>query len=129
MKSTKFWITLIGRVLVLAVAAAAVLRFLPTNTVSIYQNGALIETLNLSEVAEPYTLTLENESGTNTIAVERGRICISASDCPDGSCVRQGWLTGGITPIVCLPHRIVIKPNGSDAKQPPTEDIVDAVVG
>lgn len=34
-------------------------------------------------------------------------------DCPDGICVKTGWVDGG-TPIVCLPNRLIIEVKGGD---------------
>lgn len=31
------------------------------------------------------------------------------ADCPDQVCVHAGWLTDSAAPIVCLPHRLVIR--------------------
>ena len=47
--------------------------------------------------------------GTNRIVVEPGRICVSEANCPDGICISQGWLSDQDVPIVCLPHRLIIK--------------------
>ena len=55
------------------------------------------------------SFTLEDGSGANTVQVERGRIRISAADCPDQVCVKQGWISGGAVPIICLPHRLTIE--------------------
>jgi len=95
----------------------------PATQASIYSEGLLIQKLDLAGVAEPFTLTVEGGGGFNIIAVERGRIRVSDADCPDGSCVRQGWVSGGVTPIVCLPHRLVIALEGGSANG------VDAIVG
>jgi len=82
----------------------------------------LSETISLSEVAEPFTITFEDSLGKNVVEVERGRIRMQQSDCPDGTCVRQGWVSVGATPIVCLPHRLVITFEGDGPD-------IDAVVG
>ena len=52
------------------------------------------------------------ERGSNTIQVEPGRIRVLEADCPDQVCVRQGWISDEVTPIVCLPHRLVIQVSG-----------------
>ena len=83
----------------------------------------LTETVKLTAVTEPYTISIETGGGTNVIAVEQGRIRILQASCPDGTCVQQGWISGGRTPIVCLPHRLVIQLEGNgDAG-------IDAIVG
>jgi len=123
MKSTRFWLVVLGAIIILSAAAALLLMQAPASQASIYSDGALMQKLDLTGVAEPFTLTIEGGGGFNIIAVERGRIRISDADCPDGSCVRQGWVSGGVTPIVCLPHRLVIALEGGSAGG------VDAIVG
>jgi len=88
----------------------------------IYKNGVLTETVSLSLVTEPCTITFEDSLGTNVIEVDRGRVRMLQADCPDRTCVRQGWASGAATPIVCLPHRVVITFEGGRSD-------VDAVVG
>ena len=78
-------------------------------TARILRDGALLEEIDLDRVAEPYSFTLEDGSGANTVQLERGRIRISAADCPDQVCVKQGWISGGAVPIICLPHRLTIE--------------------
>ena len=116
-KSNKFWCIILGLILVLSVVASFMLRRGSANEALIYQEGVLIETLDLSAIAETYTITVRSDAGMNVIAVDNGRIRISEADCHDGSCVRQGWISGGATPIVCLPHRLVIKLAGNDAPE------------
>ena len=78
-------------------------------TARILRDGVLLEEIDLDQVDEPRSLVLEDESGSNTVQVERGRIRISAADCPDQVCVKQGWISGGAVPIICLPHRLTIE--------------------
>ena len=78
-------------------------------TARILRDGVLLEEIDLDQVDEPYSFTLEDGSGANTVQVERGRIRISAADCPDQVCVKQGWISGGAVPIICLPHRLTIE--------------------
>ena len=75
----------------------------------ITRDGVLLEEIDLDRVAEPRSFTLEDGSGANTVQVERGRIRISAADCPDQVCVKQGWISGGAVPIICLPHKLMIE--------------------
>lgn len=118
MKSTKFWLLLIG-ILLAAACAASVFLFrgrVENATALIYQDGVCIQTIDLNQVEEPYTFTVEWEGGSNTVSVEQGRICVSEADCPDQVCVRQGWISDGLVPISCLPHHLVIRlASGSDA--------------
>ena len=76
----------------------------------IYQNGKLIQSIPLNHVQEPYLITLtDTDGGTNTIEVRQGAIGIIAADCPDKICVNQGFIINSLTPITCLPHRLVIE--------------------
>ena len=109
MKSHRFWIVALGLVVLACAAAAFALRQGRAERARIYLDGELIETIDLSAVAEPYTLVVESDGGENVIAVENGRIRVLEADCPDGACVRQGWIGNGVTPIVCLPHGLVIE--------------------
>ena len=122
MRSNKFWIALLGGVLLISALIAFLLKQSPSYTARIYQDGVLIKRLDLTNISEPYSIVVENDAGFNTIAVEPGRLCIVEADCPDGYCVRQGWSNGRV-PIVCLPHRLVIEFDGGSAPD------IDAVVG
>lgn len=117
MKSTKFWLLLIGALLAVSAAASAVIFHgrLGDATAVISQDGETVRTIDLSRVDEPYSFTMEWEGGCNLIEVERGRIRVAEADCPDQICVRQGWISTGVAPIACLPHRLVIRlVNSSD---------------
>lgn len=81
----------------------------PSPTARITRDGMLLEEIALEKVDEPYSFTLEDGSGSNTVQVEKGRIRISEADCPDQVCVNQGWISGGAVPIVCLPHRLMVE--------------------
>ena len=88
---------------------------------TVYLDGELVRTIDLSQVEEGYTFSVDSSAGTNTIQVEPGRIRVSRADCPDQVCVGQGWISTSAAPIVCLPHRLVIQigsaqdPAGPDA--------------
>ena len=58
------------------------------------------------------------------IRAEPGRIAVVAADCPDRICVREGWLSDSASPIVCLPHRLVIRIEKNAADSGPAPDAV-----
>ena len=93
------------------------------NYARIYQDNSLIESINLSNVATPFSKTIGDEAGYNIIAVENGRIRITEANCPDRTCIHQGWISDGALPIVCLPHRLVIRLDNN------SEPDLDAVIG
>lgn len=114
MIKTKYWVACILLLLIVSVGIFAYQVHL-SNTGSdgviaeVHINGELVRTIALSDVKEPYTFEVEGNDGiVNVISVENGRICVSSADCPDELCVKQGWRSGGVTPIVCLPNRLVI---------------------
>ena len=107
--------------LVLAVlAAGAFLLFRPgagdqeQGTVArITLDGELIEEIDLSALTEPKTIVVEGKDGlTNTIIAEHGSIRVEKADCPDQVCVRQGAISDGTVPIVCLPNKLIIEIRG-----------------
>ena len=106
-------VKVITALLLVAAASAAALLLqrggAPSPTARITRDGMLLEEIALEKVDEPYSFTLEDGSGSNTVQVEKGRIRISEADCPDQVCVNQGWISGGAVPIVCLPHRLMIE--------------------
>ncbi|MCL2366813.1 MAG: NusG domain II-containing protein [Oscillospiraceae bacterium] len=109
MKSNKFWLILLCSILLLSALSALLIFESDRSLAHIYHDGIRIDTLDLNEISEMLTLTLTFENGTNTIEAERGRIRMATADCPDRTCVHQGWISRGSLPIVCLPHRLVIR--------------------
>ena len=93
---------------VAAVSAAVFLLFLPgkapADSVEIYQNGTLMETLPLNRDG---SYTLEGEY-RNVVTVQNGKAAITESSCPGGDCVACGWL-GRQGSIVCLPNGVEIR--------------------
>ena len=112
--------TLKTRTWVLLLAAAALvlallsLRLLTArregNVVEVVQDGVVLREIDLSRVTEAYSFVVTwQDGGSNTVLVEPGRVCVSEADCPDQICVRQGWLTDQAQPVVCLPHRLMLR--------------------
>lgn len=76
----------------------------------IYQSGQLLETIDLSLVTENYSLRVDAPNGGyNIIEVCTDAIGMKEADCPDGLCVKMGYSTNSLLPIVCLPHELVIE--------------------
>lgn len=77
--------------------------------VKIVQNSEVIEIIDLSDVQESYEFIVEDKSGgANTIRVENGKIAVIDANCPDKICVKQGFISDGTIPIVCLPHKLTL---------------------
>lgn len=76
----------------------------------IYQDGRLLQTIDLSAVETPYAFIISGEAGAfNVIEVRPGSIGILSASCPDKLCVHQGFLSNSLLPITCLPNRLVIQ--------------------
>ena len=129
-KTNKFWICIFGIVVIAAGIVTFFLMRVPANYVHIYKSGTLTETVNLAAVTESFVIVVSSNDGAdhtvghNVLEVEQGRIRMLSADCPDGTCVRQGWVRSGLMPIVCLPNRVVVVFEGVLR-----ELNVDAVVG
>ena len=112
MLKTRTWIIVIAAaVLALIVLSVLLLTARGEGTVvQVIQDGTVLREIDLSRVREPYSFTVEApDGGSNRIEVEPGRIRVADADCPDKICISQGWLSDQSVPIVCLPHRLIIK--------------------
>ena len=129
MKTNKFWFLILGGIVLVASVATVLIWRTPTAYARIYKDGELTEVVNIAAVTEPFGLLVDGSDadtvsrGYNYLEVEHGRIRVQRADCPDGICVRQGWVSGGLLPIVCLPNRLVVIFDGGSGLD------VDAVAG
>ena len=79
-------------------------------TAYIYQDGCLINTIDLSAVTQDYELTYEaTDGGYNIITIKPGQIAVTDASCPDHVCVNQGFIHNSMLPITCLPNKLVIQ--------------------
>ena len=119
---TRTWVLLTAALLLVSgILALWIALRRPAGTIAnIYVDGVCVRSVDLSAVTAPFSFEIGTGTGRNTVAVEPGRICVSDADCPDRVCVRMGWRGDSAAPIVCLPHRLVIRiekaaPGGIDA--------------
>ena len=76
----------------------------------IYKNGVLIKTVALSETDSEYQFTVGTpEEGFNVILVKHGEIGVIEADCPDGICIKTGFIANGVIPVICLPNKLEIR--------------------
>ena len=118
MLKTRTWVILIAAVAAaLAVLSWALLRARqPGTVVEVVQDGVVLREIDLSAVTEEYSFVVEwPGGGSNTLLVQPGRICVSEADCPDQICVSQGWLSDQSAPVICLPHRLMLRIQGGTA--------------
>ena len=108
--TTKRWLLVFGILALLYVGLLLVLWFSPKGqTVTISQDGETLYTVDLSQVQEPYTVTVEWDGGYNTIQITAETVWVAEADCVNQDCVEHGPLKESGTPIVCLPHHLVIQ--------------------
>ena len=107
-------VKIIGAIVILLLAASVIAIILNFRTsdnthVVILQNNKVIYSLDLSK-EEDRSFRIESpDGGWNEVMIENGKICIADADCPDKTCVHTGVLRSEGVPIVCLPHKLVIR--------------------
>lgn len=78
-------------------------------TARVYQSDTLLYEIDLSDVKEPYTITVNGENGEmNTIEVRNGEIGVIRASCPDKLCVKSGFAGNSHLPVICLPNDLMI---------------------
>ena len=78
--------------------------------VEIVQDGRVVSTLDLSRRHERRMLKLDAPGGGfNTLLIENGAVRVLSADCPGHDCVNMGILRSASAPLVCLPHKLVIR--------------------
>ncbi len=119
---TRTWILLFSSLALLCVAAILLLNGVRGAAVSeIVRNGEVVRRIDLSRVIAAETFTIEDgDGGYNVITVEPGRIRVEEANCPNRVCVRYGWLSKSRIPILCIPHKLMIRIVSAD-------DMTDAV--
>lgn len=79
------------------------------NYVEIVQDNEILYRINLSQEADSTFRVEYPGGGWNDITIENKQIFISDADCPDKTCIKTGKLRSEHIPIVCLPHKLVIR--------------------
>jgi len=122
MKTRLYLIVIFLVLLIVGIGAALFLQYsVQYGTIAeISVDGNVIETIDLNTVTVPYTVQVGEG---NTVLVEQGAISMHSANCPDRLCVKQGKITGGVYPIVCLPNRVTVKIISKTAEEP------DVVIG
>ena len=109
---------------VAAIAAAAGAVYLSSNETPkkyacIFEDGVLTHKIDLTSVVKPYSIELEG----NIVFVEKGQISVIEADCPDKVCIKQGAISEGARPIVCLPNNVVIKLTDDETDEDITQGV------
>lgn len=109
---TSTWIIVITAILLVCLGLSIFIFNSKTDgtIANVYVDGECVYSVDLQTVTDKYDKTIVYEQGgENVLTIENGKICVSSADCPDGVCIRSGWISDSLAPIVCLPHRLVIK--------------------
>lgn len=85
-------------------------REIPANPyICIYQDGKLWKEIEISNIEEPYTITIEWEGGGyNILEIRNGAVGIVEASCPDKVCQKMGFISNSLMPITCLPNHLMI---------------------
>lgn len=77
--------------------------------VSVTVDGVLLMELPLDEDTQ---VEIGGGGHANTLVIRDGAAQITAADCPDQICVRQGAVRYEGETIVCLPHKLIVTVEG-----------------
>ena len=80
----------------------------------IYVDGELVRTVDLTEQKEVDRIRIETPYGYNVLEVGPGYVRMDEADCPHKTCTHMGRRTSDGIPIVCLPHRLVVRVRSAD---------------
>ena len=103
----------------IAAISVACLLFVNTLTsekgsvVVIEQNSIVIKQLDLNKDTE---FKVEYEGHYNIIKIANGTVSVSEADCKDQICVKTPAISKVGQSIICLPHKLVIRIEGSGQK-------------
>ncbi len=109
-KQTKIILAAVAAVFLIALAlSVSILRKTPENRIEIVQNGSVLYTFDLN-TAENQTIRIPAAAGGyNTVVIENGTVRVDTADCPDQTCVKMGTLKSEHLPLVCLPHKLIVR--------------------
>lgn len=108
----RVWIVIVAALAAVAVVAAVLLWCLPRRggaVATVYVDGVAVYSVDLAQIDAPYEKVITTPYGNNTLAFEKGRVRVASADCEGADCVHQGWTSSSGRPLVCLPHRLVVR--------------------
>ena len=56
-----------------------------------------------------------SNGGENRVHIQEDLVFMDSANCPDQTCVKQGVIRDGTVPIVCLPHKVIVRIEGGDS--------------
>lgn len=61
------------------------------------------------DLSENGVYTIKGTKGSDILEVRDGRVHMTEAECPDGLCIKMGWIDKVNDSIICLPNRIVVE--------------------
>jgi len=109
-KAIRILISLIAVIFIISVILTVISYQKPTGqrVFVIQDNQVIYELYPESEKDREIRIDFP-DGGYNIIQIQNHEIRISEADCPDLTCVKTGVLRSETLPIVCLPHRLIIR--------------------
>ncbi|MBQ7200625.1 MAG: NusG domain II-containing protein [Eubacterium sp.] len=65
------------------------------------------------DLDEDIDTEIQGVGGTNRLIISAGTVRIEEADCPDKLCVKQGEISDVGQSIICLPHRVSVRVEGT----------------
>lgn len=91
------------------IASFFILRPTDSTIVQIVQDNKVLYTFDISSETDRSFRIESPDGGWNEVTIADGHISVTDADCPDKTCVKTGVLRSETIPIVCLPHKLVIR--------------------
>ena len=77
-------------------------------------DGEIFADYDMDEVKGIIPISTEN-GGENRLWVQEDLVFMDSANCPDQTCVKQGVIKDGTVPIVCLPHKVIVRIEGGES--------------
>ena len=74
-------------------------------------DGEIYADYDMDEVKGIIPISTPN-GGENRVCVQEDLVFMDSANCPDQTCVKQGVIKDGTVPIVCLPHKVIVRIEG-----------------
>lgn len=72
-------------------------------------NGKVYQKVSLGRDGPNLKIPVPVSTGENVVEVDGDRVRMLYAECPDGDCLRQGWISRPGQMVVCLPNKMVVK--------------------
>lgn len=115
-KGVKICLAAVLTALVISAVTTAVMfrpkKIESSQYVEIVQDNKILYSIDIVQEKDRTFRIEYPDGGWNEITIRNSQIFVSDADCPDKTCVKSGILRSENMPIVCLPHRLVIRFSG-----------------